>query len=1003
MNAVALSPDHDRDILAGIMAYDFSEIESKWQKYWLDNRTFAALDPQDAGGMPKAYVLDMFPYPSGQGLHVGHPEGYTATDIVSRYLRMKGVNVLHPMGWDAFGLPAEQYAIKNNVHPRQTTRENIDNFRRQIQSLGLSYDWDREVDTTDPKYYRWTQWIFLQLFNSYFDPINQKAMPIEHLRRELMNQNYVVTPDNEVVINPTTEGMEQLGGEVRVERLWGELSPSEQQQLIDAQRLTYMDEVPVNWCQGLGTVLSNEEVVDGKSEVGGFAVERRPMRQWMLRITAYADRLIKDLDLLQWPESLKEMQRNWIGRSEGAEVDFELAGEAASAKPAADEPGEPGDETPVITVFTTRPDTLYGATYMVLAPEHPLVEQITTTEQKQAVDDYRKAVAARSERDRLTVTKDKSGVATGAYAVNPINNEKIPVYIADYVLMGYGTGAIMAVPAHDQRDFDFARKFSLPIKPVVQPIVSAIAPIAGDQNPNRNDSTQTPEKAFEGEGVAIGSPLIDGQPTQQAKQTIIKALQADGAGQRSVRYKLRDWLFSRQRYWGEPFPILLDEQGNAHALDESELPLTLPEMDDFKPTGTPEPPLSKAASWTRVQRNGQVFTRETNTMPQWAGSCWYYLRYIDPANEQRFVDKEKERYWMPVDLYVGGVEHAVLHLLYARFWHKVLFDLGHVSSAEPFARLINQGLILGETEFHFFEHEGGKPVSVNEIADIHEEATKRGVRLCGTHKPTGEKVYATSVFDALVEKKGQDYVLRSDPSIKVDARAFKMSKSRGNVVNPDQIVEEYGADAFRLYEMYMGPLEAQKPWNTRDIVGMTRFLSSVHRNITGDEESNRVVEIVDEPVAEGLERLMHRTIKKVGQDIEALHFNTGIAELIKLNNEMTGLTKMPRELAENFVLMLAPFAPHLAEELWSFLGHSKSLARRPWPTFDPDRMVEASVEVPVQINGKLRDRITIAVDADEAAVFAAAESSPKIKPWIEGKQVKKRLYVPGRLVNMVVQ
>jgi leucyl-tRNA synthetase len=986
------------------MAYNFTAIEKKWQKYWLENRTFAALDPQDAGAMPKAYVLDMFPYPSGQGLHVGHPEGYTATDIVSRYLRMKGVNVLHPMGWDAFGLPAEQYAIKNNVHPRETTKKNIENFRRQIQSLGLSYDWEREVDTTDPKYYRWTQWIFLQLFNSYFDPIQQKAMPVAHLMHELVNENYVVAPDNNVVLNPVQEGMERVSGEVRIERLWRELTPEEQREVIDAQRLAYMDEVPVNWCPGLGTVLANEEVIDGKSEVGGFPVERRPMRQWMLRITAYADRLVKDLDLLQWPESLKEMQRNWIGRSVGAEVDFEVdrASLVTTASANVSQGSEPppmsvapdeaveDDEDLTITVFTTRPDTLYGATYMVLAPEHPLVDRITPPQHGETVEAYRTMVAARSERDRLAETKDKTGVFTGAYAINPINDEKIPIYIADYVLMGYGTGAIMAVPAHDQRDFDFATKFDLPIKPVVR---GGTAHGTSEEPPL--------SKAFEGDGVAVNSPIIDGQPTEQAKETIIAALERDGTGKRSVKYKLRDWLFSRQRYWGEPFPIVLDAEGNAHAIDESELPLTLPEMDDFKPTGTPEPPLSKAAQWTRVERDGAVFTRETNTMPQWAGSCWYYLRYIDPHNEERFVDAEKERYWMPVDLYVGGVEHAVLHLLYARFWHKVLFDLGHVSAPEPFARLVNQGLILGETEFHFFEGESG-PISASEIESIEEEATDQGVRLFGIHKQSKQKVYGTRIIEELVEKKGQDYVLRANPSIKVDARAFKMSKSRGNVVSPDRIVEDYGADAFRLYEMYLGPLEAQKPWNTRDIIGMTRFLNAAHRNIAGDEENKKVVTIVDEPIPEAIDRMMHRAAKKVAEDIEALRFNTAIAELIKLNNEITSLTKMPRELAENFVLMLAPFAPHLAEELWSLLGHTKSLARRPWPTYDPAKLVESTMEIPVQVNGKLRDKITVPADADEPTILATAEGSEKVKPWLEGKQVKKRLYVPKRLVNFVI-
>jgi leucyl-tRNA synthetase len=978
------------------MPYNFTAIEKKWQQYWQANKTFAALDPQDAGGMPKAYVLDMFPYPSGAGLHVGHPEGYTATDIFSRYLRMKGVNVLHPMGWDAFGLPAEQYAIKNNVHPAETTRKNIENFRRQIQMLGLSYDWDREVDTTDPGYYKWTQWIFLQLFNSYFSPVLNKAMPISHLTQELMNENLVVAPDGSVRLNPVQEGMERISGEVRIERLWRELSDNERRDLIDGQRLAYMDEAPVNWCPALGTVLANEEVKDGQSEVGGFPVERRPMRQWMLRITAYADRLADDLDLLAWPDSLKEMQRNWIGRSVGAEVDFAIdraslskateqrVAQGSEPNPTGDAPSATEEENDLeVTVFTTRPDTLYGATYMVLAPEHPLVERITSRAHRESIDAYRTMVGGKSDRDRMADSKEKTGIFTGAYAVNPVNGEKIPVYIADYVLMGYGTGAIMAVPAHDQRDYEFAKKFELPIRTVVKP---------------RNGEAAA-GRAFEETGIAVNSGPLDGLTTEEARERVISMLERDGTGHRSVKYKLRDWLFSRQRYWGEPFPIKLDAQGNAYAVEAGELPVRLPEVEDFKPTGTPEPPLSKAKEWVNVSPG---FVRETNTMPQWAGSCWYYLRYIDPKNEARFVDPEKEKYWMPVDLYVGGVEHAVLHLLYSRFWHKVLFDLGHVSTPEPFQRLVNQGLILGETEYHFFEGADGKAVSAGDIRDIGEEATPAGLKLVGLHRETGVKVFAKPVPESLVEKKGDAYVLRANPAVKVDARSFKMSKSRGNVVNPDAIVADYGADCFRLYEMYMGPLEAQKPWNTRDIVGMMRFLNSVWRNLIGDEESGKVVTVAVTPLPEGLDRQMHRTIRKVAEDIEGLRFNTGIAELIKLNNEMGRLDPMPRELAENFVLMLAPFAPHVAEEIWERLGHGKTLARRPWPTFDPARLVESTIELPVQVNGKLRGKVVVPADASEADVIRAAEADAGVRAWVEGKDVKKRIYVPRKLVSFVV-
>ncbi len=984
------------------MAYNFTEIEKKWQQYWLSNKSFRALDPADAPDMPKAYVLDMFPYPSGSGLHVGHPEGYTATDIYSRYLRMRGYNVLHPMGWDAFGLPAEQHAIKTGQHPRQNTERNIANFRRQIQMLGLSYDWDREVDTTDPSYFKWTQWIFLQLFNSYFDPIDQQARPISHLLQELMNENLVVAPDGTAVLNPTQEGMEAIAGEMRVERLWRELNPEEQRQIINGQRLAYQDEAPVNWCPALGTVLSNEEVIDGRSEVGGYPVEKRPMRQWMLRITAYADRLLADLEGLDWPESLKEMQRNWIGRSVGAEVDFEIdarpADEGASADVIASadasesaDPGasaERGDEA--ITVFTTRPDTLYGATYMVLAPEHPLVDRITAPDRRDAVAAYRGDVSARSDRERMADNKEKTGVFTGAWAVNPVSEQRVPVYIADYVMMGYGTGVIMAVPAHDQRDYEFAVKFDLPIRPVVKPA-----------------SGEAPQgRAFVDEGIAINSKVIDGMRTDEAKEHITSVLAAEGVARRTVKYKLRDWLFSRQRYWGEPFPIALDERGEAVAVAESELPVLLPEMVDFKPTGTPEPPLSKASDWLVYRSGEKTLRRETNTMPQWAGSCWYYLRYIDPHNNERFVDPVKERYWMPVDLYVGGVEHAVLHLLYSRFWHKVLFDLGHVSTPEPFQRLINQGLILGQTEFHAFKSSDGRLISADELCDAAEAMIGDEPTMMGTHRGTGEKLTGYRVSGEEVEKQGPRFVLKSAPSIAVDARAFKMSKSRGNVMNPDDIVRDHGADCFRLYEMYMGPLEAQKPWNTRDIVGMQRFLASVWRNLSGeaDEESKSPAkQTPDSPIDDSLERMMHRTIKKVGEDIAAMRFNTAIAELIKLNNEMTALVSVPRALTETFVLLLAPFAPHLAEELWQRLGHSNSLARAAWPNFDEQKLSESTMELPVQVNGKLRGRVSVARDADEASILAEAENSPSAVEWLRGKTIVKRLYVPGKLVNFVVK
>ena len=742
------------------MIYNFTTVEKKWQKHWLDNKSFAALDPDKAGDMPKAYILDMFPYPSGAGLHVGHPVGWTGTEIVCRYKRMKGFNVLHPMGWDAFGLPAEQYAVKNNVHPAITTKANIERFRQQIQMLGLSYDWDREVNTTDPGYYKWTQWIFLQLFNSYFDPVEQKALPISTLQKKLLNEELVVGPDNSLHANPTIADMKQFTGEMRIEAVWRELGAADQRDVIDSHRLAYADDAPVNWCPALGTVLANEEVIDGKSEVGGFPVERKPMRQWMLRITAYSDRLVDDLDKLDWPESLKEMQRNWIGKSIGAEVDFDIAGAAENADG--------------ITVFTTRPDTLFGATYMVLAPEHGLVSQITSTVQREAVEAYLHASAGRSDRDRMADSKEKTGVFTGANAINPANGKQIPIYIADYVLMGYGTGAIMAVPAHDDRDFAFAKKYQIPIVQVV----------ASDDGKKANA-----DAPFTDEGIVINSDWLDGKKTADAKTAMINWLKEKGVGYKSVKYKLRDWLFSRQRYWGEPFPLLLDAQGNAHAISEAELPLTLPELADFKPTGTPDGPLSKATDWLKVTTAQGQFTRETNTMPQWAGSCWYYLRYIDPKNPDRFVDPAKEKYWMPVDLYVGGVEHAVLHLLYSRFWHKVLFDLGHVSTPEPFQRLVNQGLLLGEVEYTAFADDSVQ-VSTADLRDIQEEATETGVVMFGIETKTGKRINGQRITDeSLLEKKSDGYYLKSNPKIRIDARSFKMSKSRGNVVTPDEIVK----------------------------------------------------------------------------------------------------------------------------------------------------------------------------------------------------------------------
>ena len=922
------------------MPYPFKEIEPKWQQAWRDEGVYRAADPEQTD-KPPYYVLDMFPYPSGAGLHVGHPEGYTATDIVARHKRMKGFNVLHPMGWDAFGLPAEQYAIKNNVHPRDTTAKNVANFRRQIEMLGLGYDWTREVNTTDPAYVRWTQWIFLQIYNSYFDPVEQAARPIAALENELFNGNYLVAPDGSVVVNPTQEGLEAISGEVSIFRHFENLDPREQRELVDNQRLAYVAEVPVNWCPELGTTLANEEVkADGTSEIGGYPVERRPLRQWMLRISAYADRLLGDLDGLDWSESLKEMQRNWIGRSVGASVEFAVKG---------------FDES--IEVFTTRPDTLFGATYMVLAPEHPLVDRITRDAQRAQVEAYVEAAQSRSDRDRQAEAKQKTGVFTGAYAINPVSDEAIPIWTADYVLMGYGTGAIMAVPAHDERDFEFARAHGLPVRQVVGDPKAAIEP---------SDSEM--QFAFTGEGVAVNSDFLDGKPTADAKRDVIDYLRDKGLGRARTNYKLRDWLFSRQRYWGEPFPILLDADGDHHAVDESELPVLLPELDDFKPTGSPEGPLAKATDWLNVQRDGQAFTRETNTMPQWAGSCWYYLRYLDPDNAERFVDPAKEKYWMPVDLYVGGVEHAVLHLLYARFWHKILFDLGHLHSPEPFGRLVNQGMILGETEFSV-----------------------------GSERVDAEQV----------EKRGNGFVRKGDGAA-VEAKAHKMSKSRGNVINPDDIVADYGADVFRLYEMYMGPLEATKPWNTRDMIGMTRFLNKVWRTFVGDEDhaakvggEDHAAKVGGEAIPGELDRRMHKAIATVDEHVEGLRFNTAIAELIELINLAARFDELPRPFVRVYALLLAPFAPHLAEEIWrNVLGMETSVALAAWPEHDPAKLADDAVELPVQVNGKLRARITVAKDAPKADVLGHAKAA--VAEHLEGKSIRKEIHVPGRMVNFVV-
>ena len=861
--------------------YDHGAIEAKWRRYWIENKTFKTPDDASAAAKPKFYCLDMFPYPSGAGLHVGHPEGYTATDILCRYKRMKGFNVLHPMGWDAFGLPAEQYAVETGTHPAVTTKKNVDRFRDQIQALGFSYDWDREVNTTDPKYYKWTQWIFEQLYK---------------------------------------------------------------------KGLAYVAEVPVNWCPALGTVLANEEVIDGRSERGNHPVIRRPMRQWMLRITEYAERLLSGLDTLDWPEGIKEMQRNWIGKSTGALVDF---GVLRGGVPAAEK----------ITVYTTRCDTLFGATYMVLSPEHRLVEKWLAEgliANAGEVAAYQRKAASKSDLERTELNKEKTGVRLdGVTGVNPVNGEALPIFISDYVLASYGTGAIMAVPAHDERDFDFAKVFGLPIVQVVAPADSEAAKTASpDPVPYMGAAAFTDIAT----GVMVSSGFLTGLSVDDARRKMVAWLEEKGVGHAKTQYKLRDWLFSRQRYWGEPFPVIHWEDGTNTLVPEEDLPLTLPELADYKPTGTGEPPLAKATDWVNVvdSATGRKGVRETNTMPQWAGSCWYYLRYIDPHNDKAFADPELLRKWLPVDLYVGGAEHAVLHLLYARFWHKVLFDLGLVPTDEPFQRLVNQGMILGMA----YKTSRGVLVPMDKIT------WRDG-------KPYG------------AEEGGAEELLAEFPA--------KMSKSLKNVVNPDDVIRDYGADSLRLYEMFMGPLQAVKPWSTKGVEGVYRFLKRVNKMVTEQP-------IADRALTKAEAKTLNAMVKKVDEDIATMNFNTGISAMMVFVNEFAGDGKdLPREAAEKFVLCLAPYAPHLGEELWQFLGHSNTLAYEPFPAFDPKALVEDEVEIPVQVLGKLRGRVTVPVAATPAEMEAAAKANPDVAKFLEGRTIVKVIAVPKRMVNFVVK
>ncbi len=885
------------------MAYDHRSIEARWQKYWDDHQTFKTQRRPDR---PKYYVLDMFPYPSGSGLHVGHPEGYTATDIIARYKRMRGFDVLHPMGWDAFGLPAEQHAIKTGTHPRDTTQENINTFRRQLKSLGFSYDWSREVDTTDPNYVRWTQWIFLKLFE---------------------------------------------------------------------RGLAFQSEVPVNWCPALGTVLANEEVTDGVSERGGYPVVRQPLRQWQLKITAYADRLAADLEDLDWPET-KLKQRDWIGRSEGAEVDFQLA-----------------DRPEKLRVYTTRPDTLFGATYMVIAPDHKLTLQISSPEQRAEVAAYAEAAARKSDLERTATSKEKTGVFTGAYAVNPVNSKKIPIYTADYVLGSYGTGAIMAVPAHDTRDFEFAKQFGLPIVQVVSP---------------DGKLTEQLESAYTEPGVAVRSGQFDGLPTDEFKSKIIDHLESEGVGKRQVNYKLRDWIFSRQRYWGEPIPIYFPVKTSADprtgadfeidyskpiAVEESELPLRLPELEDYKPGDDPQGPLARALDWRFFQRDGQWFARETNTMPQWAGSCWYYLRYLDPGNTERIFSQQAYDDWMPVDLYVGGSEHAVLHLLYARFWHKVLFDVGVVKHAEPFHKLVHQGMILGQSYRYFAVlDEAGNETLALSPDDPRVVPVSRGSREMKDEQ-TGQAL-SEVIIGAGVSWQGGKACHPKFEDVQLQVINEKMSKARGNVINPDDVVEEFGADSLRVYEMFMGPLERTKPWQTAGIQGVRNFLDKVHAVATRQPSEGAM----DEATA----KLVHRTLKKVSHDIETLRFNTAVSQMMILTNHLSGIDNPPREALEKLLHCLAPFAPHLAEELNAGLGNQDTLAFATYPEWDEALCQDDVVEVPVQINGKVRARVTLAKEASQDDALAAAQEDEKIQQMTAGKTIRKVIYVPGKILNLIV-
>jgi len=884
------------------MEYKFTEIEKRWQNYWEEHKTFRT---EDDYSKPKFYVLDMFPYPSGSGLHVGHPEGYTATDIVARYKRMKGFNVLHPMGWDAFGLPAEQYAIETGTHPSITTQNNCDNFRRQIKALGLGYDWDREINTTDPEYFKWTQWIFIRLYNTWFDEVQQKGRPIEEL---------------EIPAEIKAEGDHAIG------------------QFISEKRLAYYDDAQVWWCPHCRIVCANEEVLnDGTHEKCGNLVDKKNLKQWMLRIPLYAERLLSGLEGVDWPEGVKDMQRNWIGRSTGAEVDFQVDG-----------------TTETLRVFTTRPDTLFGATYMVVAPEHPMLKDFTSGEQKSKVEAYVNQAGLKSELDRSDLSREKSGVFTGSYAINPVNNVKIPIWVADYVLMGYGTGAIMAVPCHDTRDFEFASAFGLPIPCILDPDTDDQA---------LREQVLLGKACWTGDGSYVNSASeetglnINGLSKEEGIARTIAWLHQQDLGKEAINYKIRDWLFSRQRYWGEPFPVIHWEDGEISLLEDSQLPLQLPELEKYEPGSHGESPLANATDWLHVSDSkGRKGRRETNTMPQWAGSCWYYLRYIDPKNDKDPFSKAKENYWLPVDLYVGGAEHAVLHLLYSRFWHKVLFDLGIVSTDEPYSKLFNQGMILA---FAYETQAGAKVPS-----------------------------------DLVVEKDGTFF--HSETGEELAQIVAKMSKSLKNVVNPDDVVSAYGADALRLYEMFLGPLDAVKPWVENGVKGVYNFLNRVHRFFADTSNYH------DGEEDQELLKSLHASIKKVGNDVEALHFNTAISQMMIFSNLAIKKGKVTRTTAEAFIRVLGPFAPHLAEEVWNILGKQDSIAQAPWPRYDESLLKEDSHEYPVMINGKLRFKIVLPLSMEEDSIREQVLAHETALKWTEGKSPKRFIHVPKKIINIVV-